>query len=112
METLETEVFINEGESASEAVKFARDFSIEQAKQLMQLPDHQHIEEKYIPESQLPVIEYYDPRPREQTLEEQIASCTDIKVLESYKFIAKKDPSLQLEYEKRMYILKELSPKQ
>jgi len=40
--------------------------------------------------------------PPKQTIEEQIASCTDIKILESYKLIVKKNPELQKVYDLTM----------
>ena len=38
---------------------------------------------------------------------QHIKTCTELKVLESYKFIAKKDPDLQSAYDNK---LKELQP--
>lgn len=40
--------------------------------------------------------------PPKQTISEQIASCTDIKILESYKLIVKKNPELQKVYDETM----------
>lgn len=50
-----------------------------------------------------------NPYPPESTipLEQQIMSCTELKVLESYKLIAKSKPELQQVYESK---LKELQP--
>ena len=89
-------ITLKEGEKMDDAINEAEQFIKEYIQKNTITPQHFHIEEKYIPESQLPTITYSEPR--EQTLEEQIRSCTDKKVLESYKFIAKKDPILQKAY--------------
>ena len=113
-------VTLKEGESLTDATLQAEQFISEYITKNTIYPEHSHQEEYYVSPTALPIIQRdfttsFDgeklPDLREPTLEEQIVSCDDIKVLESYKFIAKKDPKLQLEYDKRMYILKELSPK-
>ena len=108
METIETEVTLNEGESANDAFDYAKVFVMEQGSKCMQDADHTHIQERIIKDEPLPEIQV-EKELREATLAEQMMSCTEVKVLESYKFIAKKDPLLQLEYDKRMYILQHLN---
>lgn len=46
------------------------------------------------------------PEVREQTLEEQIRSCTDITVLKAYQLLVKKDPILQKAYDDTMSTIK------
>jgi hypothetical protein len=103
-------ITLKEGETIADATLQAEQF-IKEHIQKNTVVTHTHIQEKYIPESQLPEIQVEKEHYSEQTLEEQIATCSDTKTLEAYKFLVKKDPKLQLEYDKRMYILKELSPK-
>ena len=109
-EKIGVEIAINEGEDAKEALSTAKQLVEEYHQQTYS--EHSHIEEKVITYSQDKFTEgierstdFFKSPPREQTLEEQIMSCEEIKVLESYKFIAKKDPQLQLAYDKKMYIL-------
>ncbi len=71
--------------------------------------ENPHIVERTINNGPLPEIQLRDElysgeyaTYREQTLEEQILGCEDKKVLESYKFIAKKDPELEAAYNLRM----------
>jgi len=95
-------ITLKEGEKMEDSIADAENFIKEYIQKNTITPQHFHIEEKYIPESQLPTIEYYDPRPREQTLEEQIRSCTEINVLKAYQLLVKKDPILQKAYNDTM----------
>lgn len=97
-------ICIKEGESMDDAMSVAETFIKEYIQKNTVVPDHQHIEERIIPEHLLPVVQVQ--KSYGETLEEQINSCTDIGVLESYKFIAKKDKGLQLAYDRRMNVLK------
>ena len=97
-------ICIKEGESMDDAMSVAETFIKEYIQKNTVVPDHQHIEERIIPEHLLPVVQVQ--KSYGETLEEQINSCTDIGVLESYKFIAKKDNGLQLAYDRRMSVLK------
>ncbi len=108
-------VTLKEGENLTDATLQAEQFISEYITKNTIYPEHGWQEEKVVANFEtipnLQVIHVDKPEYHEQTLKEQIVACDDIKVLESYKFIAKKDPELKLEYDKRMYILKELSPK-
>jgi hypothetical protein len=96
------EVTISSDESITRAEQLAGDY-IKDYIQKNTVANHAHIEERYIPENELPQIQVdKEPEIREQTLEEQIRSCTDLKVLESYVFIAKKEKSLQDAYNSTM----------
>jgi len=94
-------ITLKEGENMDDAIaeaeKFIKEYVVKNT-----VFTHTHIEENCIYQpSALPTIQYEPPticEVREQTLEEQIRSCTEKKVLESYKFIAKKDPQLQKAY--------------
>ena len=110
-ERIGVEIELNAGEDAKNALDVAKSLVEEYHKEsaaLYPMPFQEEIEIPIISNATREVL-YETTVVHDQTLEEQIASCTDIKVLESYKFIAKKDEKLQLEYDKRMYILKELS---
>lgn len=97
------EVCFSEDEKIENAIISGEQFISEYIKANTVYPEHGHIEVRNVDPENLPVIQV----DRGQTLEEQINSCTDIKVLEIYKSIPalKKDPVLQLAYDKRMYIL-------
>ena len=102
-ETIGAGILLEQGQDAKEALNECKALVNEYHNENMIISlEHQ---ERYIPDDKLPEIQV-EKEIREQTLEEQMASCTEIKVLESYKFIAKKDPELQLAYDKKMYILK------
>ena len=101
-EKIGVEIAINEGEDAKQALDTAKSL-VEEYHKSSEFP-MPHIEERIIPEHLLPVVQVQ--KSYGETLEEQINSCTDIGVLESYKFIAKKDNGLQLAYDKRMSVLK------
>lgn len=59
-----------------------------------------HIVERYIPEEQLPVIKKENIRDEEKlSLLDMINSCTEFKVLETYRLIVKNNPSLQNIYD-------------
>lgn len=113
METLETEVFINEGESANEAVKMARDFNIEQAKTLMQLSDHSHIEERslYSTPERLPDIQIEKAQlfTDYNVVVEEINKCQTIADLDGWNMIAKGNHDAGMAFAKKAAQL--LSPK-
>lgn len=108
-EKIGVEIALNEGEDAMEAMEAAKNLVHEfhQKYQLQINPEYAHLLQQPSTCEPLPTIQTSTVQPEiwEPTLAEQIASCMEVKVLESYKFIAKKDPELQLEYDKRMYIL-------
>lgn len=101
------EITLNEGESLDEAKEtgeqYIRDYI--QANTTFHSPIFETQSQPPEP-SVLPSIQVF--RGEDQSLEEQIMSCTERKVLESYKFIAKKDPILSVAYDKRMDELCEL----
>ena len=107
-EKIGVEITLNEGDDAKESLATAKALVEEYHRQSLAEYPMQHIEEIEIPIISKATKELLkdDLQIREPTLEEQIMSCEEIKVLESYKFIAKKDPQLQLAYDKKMYILK------
>ena len=107
-ERIGVEIEINAGEDAKNALDVAKSLVEEYHKQSSAEYPMPHIEEIEIPIISKATKELLKDnlQIREPTLEEQIMSCEEIKVLESYKFIAKKDPQLQLAYDKKMYILK------
>ena len=101
---------IKDGESMDNAIAAAETF-IREYIEKNTIVSHSHIEEIEIPiisNATREILNASNPYGNGETLEQQITSCDDVKVLESYKFIAKKDPQLQLEYDKRMYILTSL----
>ena len=99
-EKIGVEIAINEGEDAKEALNTA--------KQLVEEYHQQTTPNNTI--SMQSLMDFYSPNPtpeiqiekqpelREQTLEEQIRSCTDITVLKAYQLLVKKDPILQKAY--------------
>ena len=101
-EKIGVEIFINEGDDAKQALDTAKSL-VEEYHKSLEFPE-QHIQERYIPDDKLPEIQV-QKEVREQTLEEQIQSCKEVKVLESYKFIAKKDIALQVAYDAQMKML-------
>ena len=107
-ERIGVEIELNAGEDAKNALDVAKSLVEEYHKEsaaLYPMPFQEEIEIPIISNATREAL-YETTVVHDQTLEEQIASCTDIKVLESYKFIAKKDEALQLAYDKRMFILK------
>ena len=69
--------------------------------------DNPHMVERIIPDELLPVVQYEPhadkyPTYTEQTLEEQIRSCTELPVLKAYQLLVKKDPILQQAYNETM----------
>ena len=102
-ETIGAGILLEQGQDAKQALSECKALVNEYHNENMIISiEHQEI---YIPDDKLPDIQV-EKEIREQTLEEQIMSCEEIKVLESYKFIAKKDRHLQLAYDKKMNILK------
>ena len=101
-EKIGVEIAINEGESAMEAMDTAKQLVHEfyQKYQLQINPEYAHLLQPSTCEP-LPTIQTSSVQPevREQTLEEQIRSCTDITVLKAYQLLVKKDPILQKAYD-------------
>lgn len=106
-ESIGVEIYLNEGDSIINGKELAREYIKEYI--YKNTVDQPHIVERYIADEQLPDIQVDNKEIKESTLAEQIAACTEITVLESYKLIVKKDPLLQLEYDKKMYILQYLN---
>jgi len=111
-------IFLKEGETADTAIKEAEQL-IKEYIQKNTIYPHNHIEERIIDygpygspypstTEPLPVIQTSNSQPelREQTLEEQIRSCTDINVLKAYQLLVKKDPILQKAYDDTMSTIK------
>ncbi len=97
------EVTLNEGEHLDDAKQAAEDYIKEyiQGNKI----DSPHIVERYIPEEQLPTINVSKPL-ESMSFEEQIRSCKDIKILESYKLLVKRTEHLQSVYDKRLFELR------
>ena len=107
-EKIGVEITLNEGEDAKESLATAKALVEEYHKQSIAeypMPFEQEIEVPVISKETKELLkeEVYAHSP---TLEEQIMSCEEITVLKSYVHIAKRDPQLQLAYDKKMYILK------
>jgi len=108
-EKIGVEVAINEGESAKEALDTAKQLVEEYHQQTT--PDNSilisdirnHIMTTQLPEIQ---VQKKQPEVRDQSLEEQIRSCTDITVLKAYQLLVKKDPILQKAYDDTMATIK------
>lgn len=107
-EKIGVEITLNEGDDAKESLATAKALVEEYHRQSLAEYPMQHIEEIEIPIISKATKELLkdDLQIREPTLEEQIMSCEEIDVLKSYVHIAKRDPQLQLAYDKKMYILK------
>ncbi len=100
-ETLEASIFINEGEDAKLAIETAKQLVLECGSKAVQYPEHNHIEESLPPEpAVLPSIQK-EKINEEVSLENQIESCTDLKVLESYRLIVKNNEYLQMVYDEQ-----------
>jgi hypothetical protein len=96
-------ITLNPGESleeAKEAIKQAIKEYIHENK--IESP---HIVERYIPEEQLPTYQVREPlsmMPEDNDIEKAIWSCNEIKVLESYRLLAKCEQRFQSAYDIRM----------
>lgn len=95
-ETIGIGIDINEGEDAKQAMDEAKRLVIEyNAEQNHPVP---HIQETNIP-AELPIIQVdKGPQLEDMTLEQQIRSCKDMKVLKVYESIVKKDMLLKKAY--------------
>jgi len=108
-ERIGVEVEVGIGESAKEALDTAKQLVEEYHQQTT--PDNSilisdirnHIMTTQLPETQ---VQKKQPEVREQSLEEQIRSCTDLKVLSAYQLLVKKDPILQKAYDDTMSTIK------
>jgi len=113
-EKIGVEIAINEGEDAKEALSTAKQLVEEYHQQSMAtygygLPSNDIITNpNTFTTEPLPIIQtsVHQPEVREQTLEEQIRSCTDITVLKAYQLLVKKDPILQKAYDDTMATIK------
>jgi len=97
-ERIGVEIVLNEGEDAKEALNTAKALVEEyhqQSSLMYSLPSNDIVRHPF-PEIQV------EKEVREQTLEEQIRSCTDLKVLKAYQLLVKKDPILQEAYNQTM----------
>lgn len=107
-ERIGVEIDLNAGEDAKNALDVAKSLVEEYHKEsaaLYPMPFQEEIEIPIISKATKELLKD-DLQIREPTLEEQIMSCEEINVLKSYVHIAKRDPQLQLAYDKKMYILK------
>lgn len=95
-EVVGIEVSLNEGESLDEAREQAQNYIKEYIHKNTVTPQ-EHIVERYLPEEQLPEIQL-EKRLEDMSLKEQIESCTELKVLETYYLIVKNNPALQNVY--------------
>lgn len=100
-EKISAKVELNDTDNPMNAITMAKEFVNEQGSKACQYPE-QHIQEKYIPEELLPEIQVEKQQPLDQTLEQQIRSCTTLKVLKAYQLLVKKDPILQEAYNQTM----------
>ena len=108
-EKIGVEIAINEGEDAKEALYTAQSLVEEyykSNKETLPMDDlDEYLHKEYV--KTLPEIQVEkQPEVREQTLEEQIRSCTDITVLKAYQLLVKKDPILQKAYDDTMREIK------
>jgi len=107
-ERIGVEIVLNEGEDAKEALNTAKALVEEYHKEnnvLNSLPYPYDVvfgNGKLHPYEPLPEIKVEKEQPREQTLEEQIRSCTELNVLKAYQLLVKKDPILQEAYNQTM----------
>ena len=103
-EKIGVEIAINEGEDAKKALDTARNL-VEEYHQSLNYPTP-HIEERTI---STPIPDIQIEKPEISTLEAQIMSCTEFKVLETYYFIVKNKPELQTVYDikKKQLVAKE-----
>ena len=103
-ERIGVELELSEGESPKEA--------LDTAKQLVE-EYHKENNKGLVLSEILPIstsnihddekgVKFTQPPPSKQSISEQITSCTDIKILESYKLIVKKNPELQNVYNETM----------
>jgi hypothetical protein len=100
------EITMNEGESLEEAKTTAENYIKEYIEKNTLYHSPAFISESLPPEpAVLPSIQKEKPL-SEMTFEEQIMSCNDIKVLESYKLLAKQNAFFQSVYNKRFLDLK------
>lgn len=111
-EKIGVEIAINEGESAMEAMDTAKQLVNEfhQKYQLQVNLEYAHLinNPNTFTTEPLPTIQtsIVQPEVREQTLEEQIRSCTEESVLKAYQLLVKKDPILQKAYDDTMSTIK------
>lgn len=109
-ETIVAKIVFNEGESATEAFNMAKEFVLEQGSKAVQYPDHQHIEINSLPPepSVLPSIQV-EKEEKAYSMEDEINSCQEFKVLESYYFFVKDKPELKNIYDirKKQLVAKE-----
>jgi len=107
-ERIGVEIVLNEGEDAKEALNTAKAL-VEEYHQgttpnnTIPIPyDIMFGNGKLHPYEPIPEIKVEKEQPREQTLEEQIRSCTELNVLKAYQLLVKKDPILQEAYNQTM----------
>jgi len=111
-ERIGVEIELSEGESPKEALDTAKQLVEEYHKENIKVAEPTTGEIYLENEIKVNIGEVlYDfpkdktppPPPKQNpTISEQIASCTDIKILESYKLIVKKNPDLQEVYNQTM----------
>ena len=102
-EKIGVEISINAGEDSMEALRTAKQLCDEYHKETTtSLPPENTITnvEEILPEIQQPKLSA--KQRQEQTLIDSINSCTDVKVLESYRLIAKSKPKLQTSYDNKL----------
>jgi len=95
-ERIGVEILLNEGEDAKEALNTAKALVEEYHKQTNDFPMPFHTVTNV--DQPLPEIQV----DRGPTLEQQIRSCTELKVLKIYESMVKKDPVLQEAYNQTM----------
>ena len=115
-ERIGVEIGLEAGEDAMEALETAKRLTYEfhQKGQLQINPEYAHhlSPPNFVnfpsTAEPLPTIQVSNSQPqvREQTLEEQIRSCTDVTVLKAYQLLVKKDPILQKAYDDTMSTIK------
>lgn len=107
-EKIGVEISINEGENAIEALRTAKELCDTYHKETTaNLPMESTVVSIPIEE----IMEIQAPKKsskerQEQTLIDSINSCTELKVLESYRLIAKSKPELQSAYDLKLQSLK------
>lgn len=102
-ERIGVEVALNEGEDAKQALDTARELVEEYHQSCNDYPMQSGVtmvaDNQTIPNVQVEM-------PKQKSLIDDIESCTELKVLESYRLIAKAKPELQKAYNCKLQSLK------
>lgn len=109
-EKIRVDVSLNLGDNAMEAIDEARKLvneNFEKNNPHLVTPDIPIIPKSILEVASIKEYHNHNQQAAQQPLTEQIKSCTDLKVLESYKFIVKGKPELELAYQNKLKELNE-----